>query len=164
MNKSATPSILPLVRGAVIAALYAALTLLLAPISYSWLQVRFSEALTLLPILLPEAVPGVAVGCLIANLLSPMGVSVPDVILGTAATLLAAMATRRLRGRFWLAASMPVIANGLIVGALVHYVYTPEIALPLCMGSVAAGEAVACLIAGPLLLRALRRLPAGILG
>ena len=72
---------------AVIAALYAALTLLLAPISYGPIQLRLSEALTLLPILLPEAVPALAIGCLLANILG--GATIFDIIFGTLATLLA---------------------------------------------------------------------------
>lgn len=146
-----------LVRGAVIAALYAALTVVLAPISYGAIQVRISEAMTLLPILLPEAVPGVTLGCLLANLLG--GSMLPDIIFGTLATFLAAVATRRLREKLLPAALMPVLSNGLIVGAVVHYCYAPEMALPLCMLSVAAGEAVACLILGPLFIRALSKLP-----
>ena len=59
------------------------------------------------------------------------------------ATLLAALCTRRLREKFWLAALMPVLVNGVIVGAVVHFCYSPAIALPLCMHSVAEGEAVA---------------------
>ena len=58
-----------LTRGAIIAALYAALTLLLAPISYGEVQFRLAEALTVLPVVLPEAVPALAVGCLLANIL-----------------------------------------------------------------------------------------------
>lgn len=146
-----------LVRGAVIAALYATLTLALAPISYGALQIRFSEAMTLLPILLPEAVTGVTVGCLLANLLG--GSMLPDIIFGTLATFLAALLTRRLREKLIPAAMMPVLFNGLIVGAVVHYCYAPEMALPLCMLSVAAGEAVACLIVGPIFIRALQKLP-----
>ncbi len=145
------------VRGAVIAALYAALTILLAPISYGAVQIRLSEAMTLLPILMPEAVAGVTLGCLLANLLG--GSMLPDIVFGTLATFLAALATRRLRDRLIPAAMMPVLSNGLIVGAVVHYCYAPEMALPLCMLSVAAGEAVACLIFGPLLLRVIRRVP-----
>ncbi len=145
------------VRGAVIAALYAALTILLAPISYGAVQIRMSEAMTLLPILMPEAVVGVTLGCLLANLLG--GSMLPDIIFGTLATFLAAIATRRLRDRLIPAAMMPVLSNGLIVGAVVHYCYAPEMALPLCMLSVALGEAVACLILGPLLLRVIRRVP-----
>ena len=151
-----------LVRGAVIAALYAALTLLLQPISYGAVQVRLSEAMTLLPVLMPEAVAGVTLGCLLANILG--GSMLPDVVFGTLATFLAALATRRLRGSFALAALMPVVANGLIVGAVVHYCYAPEMALPLCMLSVALGEAVACYLVGFVLLRAVRRLPERFLG
>ncbi|MDO5376736.1 MAG: QueT transporter family protein [Clostridia bacterium] len=150
-----------LARGAVIAALYAALTLLLAPLSYGEVQIRFSEAFTLLPVLLPEAVPALAVGCLLSNILG--GCTIFDIVFGTLATLLAALCTRRLRDHLYLAAVMPVLFNGVIVGAVVHFCYAPVIPLALCMLSVAAGEAVACLIVGPLVVRLLRRLPKGLL-
>ena len=146
-----------LVRAALIAALYTVLTLLLQPLSYGEVQIRFSEALTLLPILLPEAVPALAVGCLLANILG--GCTIFDIVFGTLATLLAALCTRRLRNRFWLAALMPVLFNGVIVGAVVHYCYAPVFPLPLSMLSVAAGEAVACLVIGPLLIRVMQRIP-----
>ena len=155
--KTQTQATRRLARGAVIAALYTALTLLLAPISYGQLQVRLSEALTLLPILLPEAVPALAIGCLLSNILG--GCTIFDIVFGTLATLLAALCTRRLRGKFWLAAAMPVVFNGVIVGAVVHYCYSPAFPLPLCMLTVATGEAIACMIVGPLLIGALRRIP-----
>ena len=155
--KTQTQATRRLARGAVIAALYTALTLLLAPISYGQLQVRLSEAMTLLPILLPEAVPALAVGCLLSNILG--GCTIFDIVFGTLATLLAALSTRRLRGKFWLAAAMPVLFNGVIVGAVVHYCYSPAFPLPLCMITVAVGEAIACMIVGPLLIRAMRRIP-----
>ena len=154
MNRITTRA---LTRAAIIAALYAALTLLLAPISYGEVQIRLSEALTLLPILMPEAVPALAVGCLLANILG--GCMIVDIVFGTLATLLAALCTRALRSRTLLAAAMPVLFNGVIVGAVVNYCYAPAVALPLCMLFVAGGEAVACLIVGPILLRAVRRLP-----
>ena len=155
--KTQTQATRRLARGAVIAALYTALTLLLAPISYGQLQVRLSEALTLLPILLPEAVPALAIGCLLSNILG--GCTIFDIVFGTLATLLAALCTRRLRGKFWLAAAMPVAFNGIIVGAVVHYCYSPAFPLPLCMLTVSIGEAIACMIVGPLLIGALRRIP-----
>ena len=155
--KTQTHATRRLARGAVIAALYTALTLLLAPISYGQLQVRLSEALTLLPILLPEAVPALAIGCLLSNILG--GCTIFDIVFGTLATLLAALCTRRLRGKFWLAAAMPLVFNGVIVGAVVHYCYSPAFPLPLCMLTVAIGEAIACMIVGPLLIGALRRIP-----
>ena len=150
-----------LTRGAIIAALYAAVTLLLAPISYGEVQIRISESLTLLPVLLPEAVPALAVGCLLANILG--GATIFDIIFGTLATLLAAVCTRALRNNLRAAAAMPVLFNGVIVGAVVHYCYAPVIALPLCMLFVAAGEAVSCMLLGPVVLRAVERIPSRLL-
>ena len=137
---------------AMIAALYAALTLLLAPISYGAIQCRISEAMTLLPILLPQAIPGLVIGCLVANLLSP--VAIWDVIFGTLATLIAALGTYQLRKKPLLAALCPVVANGIIVGVMLAVFY----ALPLwlTMLEVAVGEAVAVAL-GFILLAALRR-------
>ena len=146
-----------LARAAVIAAIYTALTLLLMPISYGELQVRLSEALTLLPILLPEAVPALAVGCLLSNILG--GCTIFDIIFGTLATLLAAVCTRLLRKNVLLASAMPVLFNGVIVGSVVHYCYAPVVALPLCMLFVALGEAVACMLVGRVVLRAVQRIP-----
>ena len=137
---------------AMIAALYAALTLLLAPISYGAIQCRISEAMTLLPILLPQAIPGLVIGCLVANLLSP--VAIWDVIFGTLATLIAALGTYWLRKKPLLAALCPVVANGIIVGVMLAVFY----ALPLwlTMLEVAVGEAVAVAL-GFILLAALRK-------
>ena len=70
-----------LARGAIIAALYTALTVLLAPLSYGEVQIRFSEAFTLLPILMPEAVPALLVGCLLANILG--GCTIFDIVFGS---------------------------------------------------------------------------------
>ena len=106
-----------LVVAAVIAALYAALTLLPYSLSYGPIQFRFAEALTVLPFLLPEAVPGLFIGCLVANLFSPYGL--PDIVFGSLATLLAALVTVRCR-KSWLAPLPPVIFTGLIIGALIY--------------------------------------------
>ena len=150
-----------LARGAIIAALYAATTLLLAPISYGEIQIRIAESLTLLPILLPEAVPALTIGCLLANVLG--GCTIFDIVFGTLATLLAAICTRRLRSHLRLASAMPVLFNGVIVGTVVHYAYAPVIPLPLCMVFVALGEAVSCMLLGPVVLRAAERIPAKML-
>ncbi|MBQ6858027.1 MAG: QueT transporter family protein [Clostridia bacterium] len=146
-----------LTRAAIIASLYAALTLLLAPISYGEIQIRLSESLTLLPVLLPEAVPALAIGCLLANILG--GCTIFDIVFGTLATLMAAVMTRRLRNRPVLASAMPVLFNGVIVGAVVHFAYAPAMPLLLCMVFVAAGETVSCMVLGPAVLRVMRRLP-----
>ena len=157
MSKSSLSGANVLARGAIIAAIYAALTLLLAPISYGEIQVRISESLTLLPVLMPEAVPALAIGCLLANILG--GASIFDIVFGTLATLLSAICTRLLSNRLRLASAMPVLFNGVIVGAVVHYCYAPVIALPLCMLFVAAGEAISCMVLGPIVLRAVMRIP-----
>ena len=144
---------------AVIAALYAALTLLLAPISYGNIQCRVSEALTILPVLLPEAIPGLTLGCLIANLI---GSGTPwDIVFGTLATLLAAVLSwitrNRLTGKLCLpllSALWPILCNGVIVGMVLSF--TLGLPLVLTMLEVAAGETVA-LILGLLLYLALKR-------
>lgn len=123
----------------IIAALYAALTLMLPVLSYGAWQCRLSEALTLLPLVLPQSVPGLAVGCLVANLLSPVGIW--DVLFGTLATLLAAIGTYALRQKPLLAASCPVISNGLIVGLMLSVVYSLPPVLTIIQ--VAVGEALA---------------------
>ena len=152
----AKPDIRFLARAAVIAALYAAVTLLLAPISYGPLQFRVSEALTLLPILTPAAVPGLFVGCAIANLLSPT-VTALDVVFGSLATLAAALLTRRLRERPLLAAAPPVLVNAVAVGALLSYAYN----LPFWLTAleVGAGQLGVLYALGLPLFYALRHLP-----
>lgn len=154
-------------RAGIIAALYVAATLFLAPLSFGAIQCRISEALTLLPVLTPAAVPGLFIGCLIANML---GTAVwYDVLLGSLTTLLAAILTRRLRERPTVAALPPVILNGLIVGSVVYFAYefSPEAGfqaaqLVITMASVAIGEAAACCGLGVLLVSALKKLPAKI--
>jgi len=151
-------------RAAIIAALYAALTMILHPISYGPVQFRAAEALTLLPVICAEAVPGLFIGCLLANLLG--GAVWYDVVFGSIATLLAAFAARRLRKIPALAAAMPVLSNGLIVGAVVYlaYIHLPGSAIEIhallgAMGSVALGELVICYALGLPLLSVLRRMP-----
>ena len=138
---------------AVIAALYAALTLLLAPISYGDWQCRLSEALTMLPMLMPQAVPGLFVGCILANLLGPSA-GIFDIVFGSLATLIAALGTWYFRKNKWLAAACPVIANGVIVGLVLSLSF--NLPFPLTALQVAAGEAVAVAV-GLVLVSALKR-------
>jgi uncharacterized membrane protein len=144
-------------RGALIAAVYASLCIALAPISYGQVQFRISEALTILPLLMPEAVPGLAIGCLIANLVG--GAGVMDIVFGTLATLAAGLCTRFLRkGPAWIALLPVVVLNGLIVGWVLNAAY--GVPLLLAMGSVALGQAVVCYVLGlPLLALLRKRLP-----
>ena len=146
----------------IIAAIYAALTLLLPIPQYGGIQFRVAEAMTVLPFLFPEAVPGLTVGCFLANLLgSPMPV---DWIVGTAATLLDALWTSRLRHRA-LAPLPPVICNMVLVGAEIAWFFPAEgmgfwAAFGLNALTVGIGEAAACFILGSLLLQVLPRVPA----
>ena len=141
-----------LINGALIAALYAVLTVILAPISYGPLQCRVSEALTLLPFYLPEAVPGLFAGCVIANIYGGFGIL--DIVFGSLATLIAAVLTRKSRN-IYIAALWPVVSNMIIIGALLHYLEN----VPLIMTGiyVALGEIGACYIIGVPLMKILER-------
>lgn len=113
-----------LAQGAVIAALYAVLTLLAASMNLAYLpgQFRFSEALTILPVFTPAAIPGLTIGCLLSNIFSGYGIY--DMVFGTLATFLSAYFTYKLRNvRFkgipFLAPLPPVILNPAIVGMMI---------------------------------------------
>ena len=138
---------------AMIAALYAVAALALQPFSFGPLQFRASEALTLLPILLPESVVGVSLGCFLANLASPFGAW--DWVLGTLATILAALCSRYFRKHFWLAAAMPVLFNGIIVAGYIAYLND----LPYWSTAlyIAVSEAVVVLLLGVPLIKAIQR-------
>ena len=109
-----------LTEAAVIGAIYVVLTILFAPLSYGEIQIRFSEALTILPFFTPAAIPGLFVGCIIANL---FGGAIPvDIIFGSIATLIGAVFTYRLRScnRF-LAPIPPIVSNAVIVPFVLHF-------------------------------------------
>lgn len=150
-------SVRSLTFAAVVAALYAALTLLFAPISYGPVQFRVSEALTILPALFPQAVPGLALGCLIANILG--SATVWDIVFGTLATLIAALLTRRFRKNIALAAAMPVVCNALIIGLVLHFTLADALLLPTIF-TVGLGEAVVLYALGVPMWVTLRRVPA----
>jgi len=142
-----------MVQGALIAAIYAVLTVAFAPISYGPLQVRISEALTVLPFFTPAAIPGLFIGCIIANLygmLMGMGAGMLDVVFGSLATLLAAYLSYKMPKK-WLVPLPPVVVNGVVVGLMLYYVL--QLPLLATMGWVALGELVACYVIGyPLIL------------
>lgn len=142
-----------LVTAAVIAALYAAITYALAPISYGQVQFRISEILTVLPFFTPAAVPGLFVGCILGNIMSPLGPV--DIAVGSLATLLAAFLSSKMPTK-WLAPLPPVICNGVIVGLELHFLL--HLPLLLTMLYVAAGEAVVCYIGGTLFMLALDKI------
>lgn len=143
-----------ILQGAIIAAIYAVLTILLAPISYGPMQVRVSEALTILPALTPAGIPGLFVGCLVSNILGPYGIV--DVVVGSAASLLTAIASYRLKEKPLLVPLPPVVFNGVLIGGMLHFAYGfPN--LPACMAWVALGQLIACYGLGYPLLKLLKR-------
>lgn len=144
-----------LAEASVIAAIYAVLTIVLAPISYGAVQVRISEALTVLPFFTPAAVPGLFVGCIAANLLSPYGL--PDLIFGSLATLIGAAGSYMLRKKPALVSLPPVISNGIIVGVMLYYVYEVPVPLFVQMLYVVAGEMIACYAVGYPLMKYLNK-------
>ena len=145
-----------LTLAAVLAAVYAALTVLLPVPQFGPVQCRLAEALTVLPFFFPAATPGLVVGCFIANLFSPYPL---DILCGTLATLLACLLTRRMPNR-WLAPLPPVLCNALIVGAEIAWFETGfTAAFPAAYAfnalTVGAGELAACYILGSVLINAL---------
>ena len=141
-----------IVRIAVIAALYAAITILLAPLSYAVIQIRVSEALTVLPFIFPESVLGLFIGCLIANIYGGLGII--DIVFGSLATLAAGYITSKMPSPC-LAPLPPVLVNAVVVGFILKYVIGAP--LFLSMLYVGVGQAVACYLLGLPLLIWLRR-------
>lgn len=145
-----------LVQAAAIAAVYVVLTTVFAAFSFGEVQVRISEALTILPVFTPAAIPGLFVGCVIANLL---GGAIPmDIIFGSIATLIGAVFTYRLRhASKWLAPVPPIVANALIVPFTLYYGYGVNLPIPLMMLTVGIGEVISCGIFGMVLYTALSK-------
>lgn len=153
MQNKRTPFI---AQAAIIAAIYVALTYVFAPFSFREIQIRISEALTILPVFTPAAVPGLFIGCLLGNILG--GAVLPDVICGSLATLIGAFFTWKLRRAHpFLAPIPPILANTLIVPFVLRYAYQIDLPIPLMMLTVCIGEVISCGVLGLLLYYALRR-------
>ena len=164
-----------IVVSAIIGAVYDAVTMLLAPISYGPIQFRLSEAMCILPFFVPATSAGLFIGCAISNLISTAGIL--DIVFGPIATLLAALCTARLGRKYretgvmpgvWTcvaACAMPVIFNGPIIGAVLAYTATAGaygdaflINFAVMSGEVALGEAAVMMVVGLPLMRNLPRL------
>lgn len=150
--------IMYLSQAAMIAALYVVLTLLanaLGLANYA-IQVRFSEALTILPFFTAAAIPGLTIGCLLSNIFTfcaPL-----DILFGTLATLIGALGTYALRRFEWLAPLPPILANTIIVPWVLRFAYDVPDAIPYLMATVGAGELISCGLIGMLLLRSLKQI------
>ena len=142
-------------KGAIIAALYVVLTMVAtaAGLSSGVIQIRISEALCILPVFTPAAVPGLFVGCILANILS--GCLPWDVVFGSLATLLGALGTAKLRNTKYLCLTPPIIANTLIVPWVLSLVYHFEGSIWYFSLTVFIGEVISAGILGYLLKRLL---------
>ena len=140
-----------LCQAALIASLYVLLTFLaqMLGMGSGVIQVRFSEALCLLPIVLPSAIPGVTLGCFLANFLTHAAPL--DVIVGPIATLIGALGTYLLRKNRWLAALPPVLSNALIIPFVLAYGYGMEETIPFMMLTVGIGEILSIYVLGMVL-------------
>lgn len=145
-------------HAAIIAALYVVLTCIASMLGLSngAIQIRFSEALTILPFFTPAAIPGLFIGCILANILS--GALVWDVIFGSLATLLGAVLTYLLRKKSkWLAPLPPILSNTVIIPFVLTYAYGVPDGLPFLMLTVGIGEVISCGVLGMVLLKCLEK-------
>lgn len=144
-------------QAAIIAAIYVVLTIAINAfdLANGAVQVRISEALTILPFFTPAAVPGLFVGCLLSNFIT--GAPIWDVIFGSLATLLGAAGTYFLRKYKWLAPIPPIISNILIIPPVLYYAYGLPGSIPLFMLTVGIGEVISCGVLGMLLLFLLQK-------
>ncbi len=156
--------VLFLVQAAMIAAIYVALTYVSAAMGLAsgTIQVRISEALCILPVFTSAAIPGLWLGCLLANLLT--GGIVVDVIFGSMATLIGAVGTYLLRKHKFACTVPPVFANMVIVPFVLRYGYGMKTvykgvdwSIPFNAVTVGIGEIITCVVMGGILLRVLQK-------
>ena len=135
-----------LVQAALLAAIYSALTIVLGSFGYGPIQFRIAEALTVLPAVMPSAIPGLFIGCILANWFGGFGMI--DIIFGSLATLLAGFSTYLLRKYRFLFPLPPVIFNAIIVGAYVYILYDNSFSMALTMLFIGISEFIICYALG----------------
>ena len=140
-----------LTQAAMIAATY-----VFAPISFGEIQVRIAEALTILPLFTPAAVPGLFIGCLVGNIIG--GALLPDIVFGSIATLIGAICTYLLRNQKPVFGTIPpMVSNTIIVPFVLKYAYGVALPIPFLMVTVGVGEIISCGILGMIVYYALNR-------
>ena len=142
-------------QAAVIAALYVVLTYVFSAFASGVIQVRVSEALTILPAFTPAAIPGLVIGCLLSNTLT--GCVLLDIIFGSVATLIGALGSYALRRHTWLVPLPPIVSNMIIVPFVLRYAYGATDAFPFMIATVGAGEIISCYLLGMILYGALKK-------
>ncbi|MCR5451759.1 MAG: QueT transporter family protein [Lachnospiraceae bacterium] len=149
-------NVLFITQSGLIAALYVALTLVFAPISFGEIQIRIAESLTILPMFTPAAIPGLFIGCLLGNFMG--GAVLPDVIFGSLATLIGALFTRKLRKTSpFIACLPPIISNTVIVPLVLRFAYGLNLPIIWMAFTVAVGEIIGCGVLGCALYFALNK-------
>ncbi len=143
-------------QAAVIAALYIVLTYVFSAFASGVIQVRVSEALTILPAFTPAAIPGLVIGCLLSNTLT--GCVLLDIIFGSVATLIGALGSYALRRHTWLVPIPPIVSNMIIVPFVLRFAYGATDAFPFMIATVGAGEIISCYLLGMLLYGALKKM------
>lgn len=146
-----------MLQAAMVAAIYVVLVVIFDYWSFGPIQFRVAEALTILPFFTPAAIPGLFIGCLLANFLG--GAILADIIFGSLATLIGAVGTymfSRIKAK-WLAPIPPIVANTIIVPFVLKYGYGAEEAVPFMMLTVGVGEVIVCGILGMILLFILQK-------
>lgn len=150
-------------QAAVIAALYVVLVVVFNYISFGPIQFRVAEALTILPYFTPAAIPGLFIGCILANVIG--GAVIWDIIFGSIATLIGAVFTYLLRNKSkFLAPLPPVLANTIIVPWVLKYAYGAEEMVWFMAVTVGIGEILACYVLGMILLFALNKVRRQVFG
>ena len=142
-------------QAAVIAALYVVLTYVFSAFASGVIQVRVSEALTILPAFTPAAIPGLVIGCLLSNTLT--GCVLLDIIFGSVATLIGALGSYELRRHTWLVPIPPIVSNMIIVPFVLRFAYGATDAFPFMIATVGAGEIISCYLLGMILYGALKK-------
>ena len=144
-------------HAALIAALYVVLTYVANALGLARgaIQVRFSEALTILPFFTPAAIPGLFVGCILSNFLTVCAIW--DIIFGSIATLIGAIGTFALRKNKWLTPLPPVLSNMIIIPFVLTYGYGIPGGIPYFMATIGLGEVISCYVLGMILLFSLNK-------
>ena len=139
-----------ILRIIMITVMYLVVTVITAPLSFHDVQFRVAEALCILPMFTPLAIPALFIGCFLANLFA--GAPWPDIVFGSLATLVGAYGTWKLRDKKpYIAIIPPIVVNLLVVPLILRFAYDVETAIPMMMLTVGLGEIAACGVLGLLL-------------
>ncbi len=154
-NTNARKSLVYITEASAIAALYTVITIAIGPLGSAAIQCRIPEAMCILAIFTPAAIPGMTIGCLISNIAT--GCLWQDVLFGTLATLIGVIGARLLRRVWWLVPLPTVVANTIIVPLVLAYAYHAEEGIPFLMLTVGIGEVISAYVLGIVLYFALRK-------